>query len=424
METPGTIGKYELGELIGRGATGKVYRATDTFSGQTVAFKLVDRAVLQDPRFDVESRRQFLNEASLAGRLNHPHIVAILDAAVTDPGYVVMEYVTGGNLAQFTRADGLLGPEAALEVLFKCCGALDYAFRQGIIHRDIKPANVMVAGGTDVKIADFGAALFYRADTTQIASVGTPYYMSPEHIHGEEMTHLSDMYSLGVLGYELLTGRKPFTGDSLPELLAAITHEDAPPPSSYRKGLPPALDELVLRMIAKRPEARYADWAELALRIAELGGFSGTQRSVPDSERFQRLRAMPSFEELSDPEIWELARACAWRRVPARTPIISEGDADVGSMYVLADGQAKVTRGGRLLNVLNRGELFGEMAYIQRRGQRHTTIESMSECTVAELSFERLGKVSNGLELKFCKLLLRTLADRLSLADARILQNR
>jgi serine/threonine protein kinase len=181
LDLPYRLGKYELTQQIGQGATGKVYHALDTFSGQEVAVKLVDQAVLTDPMFDEGCRKQFLNEASLAGRLAHPHVVTILEASVTqDAGYVVMEYVSGGNLVRCTKADALLPLGNVLQAIFKCCGALDYAFRQGIIHRDIKPANIMVASGTDVKISDFGAAVFYSSQASQEMGIGTP----PLHVSG------------------------------------------------------------------------------------------------------------------------------------------------------------------------------------------------------------------------------------------------
>ena len=158
------IGKYELKGLLGQGASGSVYLATDTFSLSEVALKVINPEIFKDPDFGAVLREQFLNEASLAGKLNHPHIVAILDAVVTeDAGYIAMEYVPGSDLSKYADPANLLSVGDAIEVGFKCCGALDYAFRQGVIHRDIKPANIMIASGTDVKIADFGAALLRKS---------------------------------------------------------------------------------------------------------------------------------------------------------------------------------------------------------------------------------------------------------------------
>ncbi len=424
MDLPVNFGKYELTQLVGKGATGTVYRAIDTFSGQLVAFKLVDKAVLDNPEFDDECRRQFLNEASLAGRLHHPHIVEIIEAAVTDDsGYVVMEYVPGGTLAQYTKPDSLLPPEEALQVLFKCCGALDYAFRQGIVHRDIKPANIMAPSLREVKVTDFGAAVFHRAQSTHVASVGTPYYMSPEQMRGEELSHLSDMYSLGVLGYELLTGRRPFDGQSLAQLFLSINETPAARPSSLRAGLPEGLDPLILKMIAKKAEDRFPSWAELAMHIGKLGQFGAVRHEISDSEKFRGLGQLKDFSHFSDPELWEMLRACAWSRVPPRTTVIKEGD-EVAAMYLLVRGNAKVMRQGRLLNTLGSGDWFGEMACFQQRRVRHTSVEVVSDALVAELPFASFAKLSERLELKLSRMMLRMLADRLSLSDSRVLTGR
>ena len=142
------VGKYDVQKLLGKGATGTVYLAKDTFSGKEVALKTIEPEVFRDPEFGTVYRSQFLNEASLAGKLRHPHIVAILDAVVeADSGYIAMEIVSGGDLSQFVKPDKLLPVEDVLQIGFKCCGALDYAFAQGIVHRDIKPANIMIVEG-------------------------------------------------------------------------------------------------------------------------------------------------------------------------------------------------------------------------------------------------------------------------------------
>ena len=422
MELPYRLGKYDLTRQIGEGATGKVYYALDTFSGQEVVVKLVDQAILRDPAFDEGCRSQFLNEASLAGRLAHPHVVTILDASVTeDAGYVVMEYAPGGNLLQYTNPDKLLPIENVLQMIFKCCGALDYAFRQGIIHRDIKPANIMVVSGTDVKIADFGSSVFYKAQITQKVTVGSPYYMSLEQIRGDRLTHLSDMYSLGVVAYELLTGTLPFQASNLSKLFDAIAKKDPLPPSAHRPGLPAELDKVILKMIARNPEDRYPNWASLALEIAEIGRFSKFRQGVPDSEKFSMLRTKNALSELSDPDIWELVQASKWTKFPARTVILRE-DEPAQSMYILAAGQMKVTKQGRLLNVIRAGEYFGEMAYIQRGTSRQATMEALSDVVVAEFPFQAIEKLSHGCELRFVKTLLHSMTDRLALADDRIVR--
>ena len=183
------VGKYEVQKLLGKGATGTVYLAKDSFSGREVALKTIEPEVFRDPEFGTVYRQQFLNEASLAGKLKHPHIVSILDAVVMEnSGYIAMELVAQGDLSAHTKAGTLLPVEDVLQIGFKCCGALDYAFKEGIVHRDIKPANIMIAHGTNVKIADFGAAYLKKSQVVQSASRGSPFYMTPELIRSAPLT--------------------------------------------------------------------------------------------------------------------------------------------------------------------------------------------------------------------------------------------
>ncbi|MCW5603122.1 MAG: serine/threonine protein kinase [Burkholderiales bacterium] len=177
------IGKYEIIREIGRGATSTVYKAYDPFQDREVAVKAVFPEVLGDEEHGRRYRKLFVTEASLAGRLSHPHIVAIYDAAADeDASYIVMEYVDGSTLEQYARVDHLLPLSRVLEIIYKCARALDYAAREGVIHRDIKPANILLAGESDIKVSDFGAALNATSDSTQITGVGSPAYMSPEQV--------------------------------------------------------------------------------------------------------------------------------------------------------------------------------------------------------------------------------------------------
>jgi len=405
---------------IGEGATGKVYLAHDTFSHREVAVKIIDQAMLADPEFSEESLKQFINEVSLAGQLHHPHIVEILEASITDDsGYVAMEYIPGGNLVRYTSAGSLLPIASVLQLIFKCCGALDYAFRQGIIHRDIKPENLMLGSGTEIKIADFGASIFHTAQVTQKVVVGTPSYMSLEQISGHRLTHASDMYSLGVVAYQLLTGVLPFRAKSITELFEVIAKNAPEKPGTYRAEIPEELNRIILRMIAKSAEERYDNWAELALEIAAIGKFSSSQQPISDSEKFTMLREKYELTELSDPEIWEFVHASNWSRVPAHSIILRE-DEPGNSMYILASGSLKVTKNGRLLNVVKPGEHFGEMAYIQRGTKRHATLEAMSDAIIAEFPFEALDKLSYACQLQLAKILLHSMTDRVVLAGDRI----
>jgi serine/threonine protein kinase len=277
----------------------------------------------------------------------------------------------------------------------------------------------MLVAGTEVKIADFGASIFYQAQVTQKVVVGTPSYMSLEQISGHRLTHASDMYSLGVVTYQLLTGVLPFRAKNITELFEVIAKNEPLSPSKHRSVIPESLDRIILRMIAKNPEDRFANWAELALEIAEIGRFSALYQPIIDSDKFTMLRNKSELFEFPDPELWELIQASNWVRVPGRTIVLRE-DEPGHSMYILASGSIKVTKQGRLLNVVKPGEHFGEMAYIQRGTNRHATLETLSDSIIAELPFESLEKLSQGCQLHLSRILLNSMTDRVALSGDRI----
>jgi eukaryotic-like serine/threonine-protein kinase len=418
------LGKYTVQNEIGKGATGTVYLAKDTFSGKQVALKILDPALFKDAELGDVYRAQFMNEASLAGKLRHPHIVAILDAAVEkDSGYVAMELVTGGDLSPHVSPEALLPVADVLQIGFKCCGALDYAFRQGIFHRDIKPANIMIMQGTAVKIADFGAAHLRRSTTTTTqAAVGSPFYMAPEQITGKEPNFHSDLYSLGVVLYQLLTGERPFTAGSLQMLMEKILHQEPIPPSKLREGLPKAIDDCVLRAMKKDPRERYEYYGEFALELARAAKLVLPSEAIPDSERHVTLKRCEMLSELADAELWELARAGRWGRAPKGAVILREGD-EGESCYFLAEGSVKVHRKGVLLNVIKQSECFGEMAYLHRGDiPRHATVEVTSDVLFAEFRPLELMQMSANAQLHLTRALARNLVDRLQLANAKLIQ--
>jgi eukaryotic-like serine/threonine-protein kinase len=280
----------------------------------------------------------------------------------------------------------------------------------------------MVVKGTDVKITDFGSAFLQYRDLTQGVNIGSPAYMSREQIRGEALTHSTDMYCLGVVLYELLTGQRQFIADSISELIQKILREEPLPPSSLRPSLPRELDRVILTMLNKAPEERYSNWADLALDLAEIGRLSVHQQSIPDSEKYAALKRVRMLSGLSEAEIWELVQAGSWKRLHARTLIVREGDLG-RSMFFLAKGDVKVTMGGRLLNVIGAGECFGEMGYIGGGDlSRHATVESMTEVVLAEFEDAALDSMSDSCQSSFMRALVSNLVDRLALADVRITQ--
>jgi CRP-like cAMP-binding protein/tRNA A-37 threonylcarbamoyl transferase component Bud32 len=416
------VGKYDIQKLLGRGATGTVYHAKDTFTGREVALKTLEPEVFRHPQFGAVHRAQFLNEASLAGKLRHPHIVSILDAVVgEDSGHIAMELVTAGDLSQYAKPEKLLPPADVLQIGFKCCGAMDYAYReQGIVHRDLKPANIMISRGTDIKIADFGAAFLKKSQPAQGVAVGSPYYMAPEQLEGQEPTFAADMYSLGAVLYELLTGRRPFVAGNLEALAEKITRTEPAPPSKLRALLPHEIDAVVLRALKKDPAQRYATWAQFAVEISKVVRLVMPAGVVPDSEKYLAISKVEMLQLLGDAEFWELAGAAGWTRVAQGKSVVRE-DAPGRSFYFLAEGEAKVTKQARLLNMIREGEFFGEMAFI-RGGEepREATVEATRDAVIAEFQPEAVERLSHPAQLHITRALVRNAVERLALANSRL----
>src|ERR1043166_715692 len=259
------IAKYEIIKELGRGATSVVYQALDPFTNRQVAIKSVSAEALESKEYGKRFKKLFITEASLAGKLSHPHIATIYDAVAGEDGsYIVMEYVDGGTLEKYTKIDNLLPLNQVLEIAFKCCKALDYAARQGIIHRDIKPANILLTHDHQIKISDFGAALTEFTETTQVSGIGSPAYMSPQQVKEMSLTHQTDIFSLGVVLYQLLTGRLPFQANNNYSMIYQIINTEAAPPSQFRPELPKNLDAIVLRALHKDTKERYQGWEDFA----------------------------------------------------------------------------------------------------------------------------------------------------------------
>ena len=205
------IGKYEVIRKLGEGATSDVFLCNDHFNRREVAIKVVFGHRLQQGGDGKIASKLFLTEASLAGKLYHPHIIQIYDAVVSeDRSYLVMEYVPGGTLERYCQKNQLLPLEKAMEIIFKCTRALQFAQQHGVTHRDIKPANILLTADGDIKISDFGSAMLSSSEQTQVSGIGSPAYMSPQQIKEHPLNHQTDIYSLGVLMFQLLTGQLPF----------------------------------------------------------------------------------------------------------------------------------------------------------------------------------------------------------------------
>ncbi|MGI9270759.1 MAG: protein kinase domain-containing protein [Woeseiaceae bacterium] len=274
---PQRLGRYVIEKRIGRGAMGAVYLAKDPRINRPVALKAIPIEKEFEDEELKEARLRFYREAESAGRLTHPNIITVFDAG-EDKGlaYIAMEYVPGIPLKQFTDPKRLLAPKRALELCAATAEALDYAHNQGVIHRDIKPANLMYNPKEgSLKITDFGVARMTDNNSTKTGIVlGTPMYMSPEQLGAEELHGHSDLFSLGVTLYELLAGEVPFKATNIAVLMTKITTEEAPPISQRRAGIPPSVDTVLAKALAKRPQDRFSCGAEMAIALRNCARYS------------------------------------------------------------------------------------------------------------------------------------------------------
>jgi serine/threonine-protein kinase len=267
---PKRLGRYVIERRIGQGAMGAVYLAKDPRINRAIALKAISiEKEFEDDELR-EARLRFYREAESAGRLTHPNIITVFDAG-EDKGlaYIAMEFVPGIPLRDFTDPKRLLAPKRALELAAATADGLDYAHNQGVIHRDIKPANLLYNPKTSsVKISDFGVARMTDNNKTKTGIVlGTPMYMSPEQLGAEDLTGLSDLFSLGVTLYELLVGEVPFNASNIAVLMTKITTEDPTPVSSRRAGIPSSVDAVIAKALAKRPQDRFSCGAEMAIAL-------------------------------------------------------------------------------------------------------------------------------------------------------------
>jgi eukaryotic-like serine/threonine-protein kinase len=266
------LGRYQLEREIGRGAMGVVYLGRDTAINRMVAIKAIPLAAEFSDAELVEARARFFREAETAGRLNHPNIVTIYDVGEERGlAYIAMEYLKGRHLSDYAKSNNLLEPRKVLEIIGRTADALGFAHKQQVVHRDIKPANLMYDPSSDVlKITDFGIARLSGAGSTRTGIVlGTPSFMSPEQLEGRTVTGHSDLFSLGVSLFQLLTGQLPFTADSMTGLMQQIAEAPHPPLRAFRPDLPACVESVIDRALAKNPEARYDSGAQMAAALEE-----------------------------------------------------------------------------------------------------------------------------------------------------------
>ena len=361
MENPEIkrFGRYEIVAELGRGAMGVVYKALDPQIGRTVAVKTVSLSG-QEPDEEKEFRLRFNHEAQAAGRLHHPGIVAIFDVGENpengDP-YIVLEYVAGESLNKVLAREKKLPLETALQLVEEVAEALDYAHAQGVIHRDIKPGNILINDDGHAKIADFGIAKLNLAHFTLPGKVlGTPAYMSPEQLSGEGLDGRSDLFSLGVILYAMVTGHSPFQGDSATTVCFKVANREPVEASALDMTLPRELDEVISRAMAKNPEERYQRGAELAEDVRQLqqtfkpGSTTTSLRAVAPlatastgtRNRTAHQAAAPGTNRVAQVAKADKAVRTAIRKAPIRDLILGAATL-IALVFVAAQSRLQVT---------------------------------------------------------------------------------
>ena len=300
MKTPKTLGRYRILGEISRGAMGRVYLAHDPHIDRRVAIKTIHPVEGLSEADAQENRLRFIREAQAAGRLQNPGIVTIYDVGVHDgTSFIAMEYIEGETLEAFTRPGALLPVTHVVDLMAQACDALDYAHQEKVVHRDIKPANLMILKNGQLKITDFGLAKNPSSSLTQDGTLmGTPNYMSPEQIMGRPLDGRSDLFSIGAVLYEMLTGNKPFTGESVTTIIYRIIHEEPQHPKLAMPSVPESLSRVVSKALDKNPGNRFQTGREFA---AALRGRKAATMAVG---AVTPASGPPDSDEMTDEEIW------------------------------------------------------------------------------------------------------------------------
>jgi len=412
------IGKYEIIRTLGKGATAVVYLARDPDSGREVAVKLI-RFGEDNAAMSRRLRKLFQIEGSVGRRLDHPNIVKIYDAQIeSDQAYIVMEYIEGKALDYHCAINRLLPMHRAIGIIFKCCLALDHAFRQGVVHRDIKPANILIDAEDNPKITDFGLALNLHKDmdrdSTFIMGVGSPAYMSPEQVKNYPLNQKTDLYSLGVVLFQLLTGRLPFRANNQGALIYKIVNMETPSVCDLNPNLPAGLDPILKKAMEKDLYNRYRNGAEFAKDLSTVRyQMVDENETQQDTKHFEMLRSLEFFNEFEDIELWEVLRISVWREVSDKVALIREGDNN-RIFGVIVNGFVEVSIEGKALCRLGSGEVVGEMTYLHPSDtKRSASVVTLEPTLFLEINSSALDLSSDELLERFRKTLIAKVLSRM-----------
>ena len=414
--------RFEMKQLLGRGSTGEVHLAFDTYAQRDVAIKINRLNLFDDPVAGNRNRKMWLNETRVAGKLKHPFIVQIFEAGSTEEfNYIVMEYMDGGSLKQFTSPDKLLPINKLIDILYKVCNALDFATKMGVLHRDIKPANVLLGANGEVKISDFGAAFSVESDLTQVDMVGTLPFVAPEHFRKALPSQQNDIYAVGVMAYQLLTGRYPFTAKSPEDLIYQKLNEEVMSLESSRSDIPVALRFAVHRAMHPDRELRYSTWKAFFEDLqAALPQIAIPEDSRFDSTRFNFMRQFKFFADFTDTEIWEVLDISRTLTMGMGKTIIEESKLG-NNLFIIASGEVVVSKNGNEINRMKTGDCFGEIGYLDEiRHLRSSTVVATTALELIEIEGKSLRHSSDALQSRIAKTLLTHLVEQMRKMDQKL----
>jgi len=436
------IGRYPVRKKIGQGAMGSVYLAHDEMIDRQVAIKAIRLAKNKSPEERKRANAQFFEEARLIGKLSHPHITSVFDMGIHGKTpYLVMEYLSGITLDRIIKRRIQIPLPHKISLIVMICQAVHFIHRHGILHRDLKPSNIMIdMAQRTPKIMDFGIAKPVKSPNGDITEwaveneslCGTPFYMSPEQILGKEMSPRADIFSLGVVFYEWLSGARPFHGENMLDILQAIL-EQKPMPLPQIADVDAELAKIIHRALEKNPDKRFATADEMAdalliyqelesqqdLDASEtLDVTMGARQNITDFRK-----QYPFFYDFTDKELFEIFRIATPESYSPGEVIIHEGHTG-NRMYFIIEGRVQVTKrtGSKsaILEELEAGESFGEMSFIDR-SPRVASIVALEPTHVMALNEAVLRQANPALSLKLLRALGSTLAERLRATDKKYL---
>jgi serine/threonine protein kinase len=410
------IGKYQLDKIIHQGKYRTIYKASDPFLERDVAIKVSQFPDHQGGEENSQQiRNSFFLETRAIGKLQHPNIVSVYDAGVGDrQTFIVMEYIDARSLASIMNTKEKIPVSKAIDIVFKCCKALEYAHSKNVVHRDIKPANILITNDGNVKIVDFGIAkIRNEIDTLSSGLFGSPLYMAPEQIEEQEVSPSTDLYALGVVLYELLTGEKIFEADNVHTHMYKILNEQPKPLSYYKVEHAEKIQPIIDQALEKQPEQRYPAAADFAAAIRSVD----IALRYEEAEIIKRVNAdqagmLGFFKDFDQTQLSEFVDLATWLRIAKDETILSAGEIDQ-TFYVIVGGKAVVYKANEPVKTLTEGDCFGEIGLL-RNENSSTSIMANTDMLLMKLTTSDLDKMSTTLQAQFYKAVAHSIVKRLA----------